>query len=1290
MSDLIKQHFRASNGFDAAGGKIINVAKADRTVMSDGVNVEYLIQENTIQPWADDRGYIAGFAVHFEKRVWVSRVDIAAPIPPAKNTFKQTEWVSMRVDPKWEEYTLGTNNRLDPGTYANVNTSASPVTLRLPKTGVQDGDTIVVRDVGGLPGVNKALITLSTDTGGSDPLPIIYRGSQVKEVMITRPYSMFLFTYSRTGWYATLTDMSSTARMINSATPDATGTNPKGAQVQSSDNIYRKYTGSKLTVRLPQWASHGDIITFSEPDGQTPLYHFTIKSYDSSASASIGSSGTREMTFKGRGGGQIIYDGPSNTWIVDANDFRQRLQVITADINLQPNGAVSVFGTDNSTQKTITITLPTNISIGDTAFISMEYMRKGQTVVIKASTGDKIATSVGLLQFPRRSEYPPDGAWVMNDQISFNGTSSYPTDIELAYIEDSGTKYWIVVENKPTVERVDAEARDRVGVIALATSSEAQAMSGHQKEKAITPETLASRTATESRTGIAQISNNSQATANSNTTLDDSTIMTPKKVDSRTSTESRRGVAFIATQTDTNTGTDDSKIVTPKKLNDRKASDSLTGILALVKQGGIAATGERADAGTGIYDHGDYSKAVTPKTLREYKATEKASGAVWLATDAEVRNPPDVQTNIPIVVTPQSLHKKTSSTSDIGLIQLATQTEANSMSNPVTNKAITPETLNGRKASDTQTGILRFATATEFSTGTTLTEAANPKRIKDYFSQGSLVSTDPGTSGIFHSGNIWAGISLSIRAPSETQRGTTRIATQNEVIAGTADDTIVTPKKLQGKKASESAYGIMKYATQADTSEGTIKEQAVSPVHLKYVVQQDSSWRAQDTVRGTVRTANDAVAWTGNNVTGSDSVSKESTGYAVSPNGLKQALSNYLPLLGKAADTGKFDNLSSSQFVRRDIDQTVYGALTLEKNTITKGSLTVLNQFNASAGEVRITPAVDDGIDHVRFLNLNGTERGIIYARPNTDSLGEIFVRVKDISDGTGQFVFNSKGELTASSKVISTSIQGNASLITSGIVQVSNIQALKVEGSALIVGAQSNPVFIRAPNENSVFVQDSTGSYSVLNTKNYSSFLNYTYVRKAGDSMSGDLTINSSAVVIIGSESWYNPSSSTAMGKQGSWTTEVKDSAKVNSLPGYVVPIREEIDDPNKPGQKIKVVVGYTEKKGKGGLLAQTGVYRDNTYQVWTPYAPDTETAELSRTHTMWTRIWNPRLGRFDEWMRIYTSATPPTAADIGAPSSVSTQVKTLEVLDWIKIGPVKIYPDRTTQTVKFEWVGD
>ncbi|WP_457844058.1 hypothetical protein, partial [Staphylococcus aureus] len=88
----------------------------------------------------------------------------------------------------------------------------------------------------------------------------------------------------------------------------------------------------------------------------------------------------------------------------------------------------------------------------------------------------KIASSLQLLQFPKRSEYPPDTTWVMNDVLTFDGTTSYVPVLQLSYIEHAGSKYWIVADNDPTVERVDSkdnETRKRLGVIALASQDQA-------------------------------------------------------------------------------------------------------------------------------------------------------------------------------------------------------------------------------------------------------------------------------------------------------------------------------------------------------------------------------------------------------------------------------------------------------------------------------------------------------------------------------------------------------------------------------------------------------------------------------------------------------------------------------------------------------------------------------------------------------------------------------------------------------------------------------------------------
>ncbi|QEG12774.1 hypothetical protein POTTS_164 [Klebsiella phage vB_KpnM_Potts1] len=1292
MSDLIKQHFRATNGLDAGGNKVINVAKADRTVMSDGVNVEYLIQENTIQPWANDRGYPEGFAVTMEKRIWVARADIAAPIPPAVNTFKQGEWISMRVDPKWEQYSSGTTELL-PGTYANIDTRVNPVTLVLPKNKVEQGDTIVIRDIGGKPGINQALIKVQ------DSAPaMIFQGSILRELQLTRPYSMLLLTFTSAGWYVTLSDLSSLARTIDSTTLDAA--TDVGAQVQSSEYIVRYYTSNKkLTVRLPRYANHGDMITFAEPEGKTPLYHFTIKTYD--ANSSIGTEGTTSWTSKIKGGGVLIYDGPRKVWRINSIDMQQRIKIVTDDVVMQPNEAITIFGANNSTVKTVSVTLPTQVAPGDTVRIGMNYMRKGQTVNIvtppapAGGTKDKIASTVGLLQFPKRSEYPPDAAWTQVDSLSFNGTSDYPPVLELAYVEATPNNYWIVSENISSIERVDSTndtTKARVGVIALATTAQAQATSGHNDDRAITPLTLSQRTATETRTGIAEIATQAEA----NSTTEDTRIITAKKLNDRLATETMRGVAEIATQAETNGSTVDDRIVTPKKLNARKATATLDGIIQLVNTGGTPGT-SRADSGTsngtGVYDHTDFSKAVTPKTLREYKATELASGCVWLATEAEVRNGTPASNNIPTVVTPATLHAKTSTAKDIGLIRIATQDEANAMSNALSNAAITPATLNGRSASYTQTGITRYAIQEEFDGGSLENVAVNPRKIKDYFSRPARMTTRP-EAGLAQAGNLWDGWTLNIQVPTETQRGTPKIATQTLVNAGTDDVDYLTSKKLQAKKGTESAYGIVKYATQADTNTGTANDVAVSPVHLKYVIQSSADWRAQDNVRGTVRVANGAVAWTGNSTTGSDNVAKEANGYAVSPNGLKQALANYLPLNAKADNSGLLNGLTSDQFIRRDIDQTVNGKLTLTKATDFNLDINVKGLGNFTGGEVKVFATSSTANSHVRFLNSDGNERGIIYARPvAAGNSQQLTLRVKGSAPDTGkEFSFGNNGEFVAPDKLTSNGTIHSASDVNSNTVyRVKNASVIQLQDSDSVAsfGNLAKKGRILTNDASQTQVTDNSGNYVILTTKNKDTILDTRYVKSAGDTMTGNLTMNGSALVINGSEGWYDHTTTANTEKYaraGSWTVEIKNSAKLATLPGYVVPIREE--NPLVPGSMI--VTGYEEKTGAGGLLAQISVSSDYTYQTWTPYPSNAEQSAKARTHTMWTRVYNPYIKKFDSWMRVFTSATPPTAADIGAPSSVSTSVKTLEVQEWIKIGPVKIYPDRTSQTVKFEWVGD
>ena len=1266
MSDLLKQHFRATNGLDAGGNKVINVALADRTTMSDGINVEYMIQENTIQPYDSTRGYLKGFAVTYEKRIWVANRDIAKP----SGAFNQANWQSLRVDPKWEYINVGSIN-LEPGVYINADSRANELEFTLPPT-PQDGDTIVIRDIGGQPGFNSINVIAANQS-------IAFNNLQLRNLKLTHPFAMYMFTFTNRLWQTTMTDLTSIAKIISPGTE---------VKLQAGEKVVYRYTNnSVINTRLPKYANTNDIISFADLDGSTPLYHLNVSTFDSATS--IGTVGQKTTEFRTKGEGFLVYDDSDKLWRIFNGDLQTRLRLISNDVTLMPNESVMVTGSNNTETKTVNINLPTNVAIGDTVTIALNYMRKGHTVNIKPATGDTIATTKNILQFPKRSSYPPDGAWTNVSQLSFNGNSDYVPVLKLSYIEDGNSKYWVVAENNPTIERVDStndSTRARVGVIALASQAQANIdyENSPQKELAITPETLANRYSTETRRGIARIATTAQVNQDTTFSFLDDVIITPKKLNERTATETRRGIAEIATQAEANGSTDDITIVTPKKLHNRIASPTQTGILALVQSGGTANTDlDRSKPGTGIYSLNDYLKAVTPKTLREYIATENASGSVWLARESEVINGTAASDGYPTVVTPEMLHRKTTTTARIGLIQLATQAETNAMSNASANKAVTPATLNARVSSETQTGISRYATQNEFDTGTSGTILASPLKIKTRFNSTDRTSV-VSDSGLVESGTLWDHYTLDIQTASNTQRGTARLATQNEVNAGTAGSYIVTPTTLAAKKATETADGIIRIADQGITVAGTDINKAVSPRNLKYVVQTESTWQATPTLRGFVKLSQGDGTWNGNDTAGSTLPDNgyASTGVAVSPYELNLTLKHYLPKLGKAYDSSRLDGQTSDKWVRRDIDQSIQGKYTFAKDIIGNAAISAVGQISTTSGDIKSIATATSSNSHFRLLNSDNDERGLIYAEPQTEFAGAVKLRVKNGSSSTASkntFTFNGNGSLDIPNEANAINFNASNKLSTNGNVIVSGIQALKVEGSNMIVGAQSNRAFIRTDTD--AYIQNSAGSHVIINTNNYSTHLDGRYVKKTGDTISGRLTINS-AISVVGNAAWADlatPNSDSV----GTWSAEITNQTQYNKLPGYAVPVQEQ--DPLNPGTYFVVRYDYVKAPG---TLSQHGVGTNNVYQIWAP-RPTSNTGINALAQTFWIRQMNPITGKFDSWGRMYTSNNPPTAGEIGATSAVGTTVKNMTVTDWFKIGKVKIYPDEATQTVKFEWVG-
>lgn len=1285
----IKRKFRAEDGLDAGGDKIINVALADRAVGTDGVNVDYLIQENTVQQYDPTRGYLKDFVIIYDNRFWAAINDIPKPA----GAFNSVRWRALRTDANWTTVSSGPY-QLKSGESISVDTAAgNDITFTLPSTPI-DGDTIVLQDIGGKPGVNQVLITAPVQS------IVNFRGQQVRSVLMTHPKSQIVLIFSNRLWQMYVADYSREAAIVTPASL---------YQAQSNDFIVRRFTSAApINIKLPRFANHGDIINFVDLDKLNPLYHTIVTTYDETTS--VQEVGTHSIEGRTSIDGFLMFDDNEKLWRLFDGDSKARLRIITTNSNIRPNEEVMVFGANNGTAQTIELQLPTDISVGDTVKISMNYMRKGQTVKIKAAGEDKIASSVQLLQFPKRSEYPPEAEWVTVQELVFNGETNYVPVLELAYIEDSDGKYWVVQQNVPTVERVDSlndSTRARLGVIALATQAQANAdlENSPQKELAITPETLANRTATETRRGIARIATTAQVNQDTTFSFADDLIITPKKLNERTATETRRGVAEIATQQETNAGIDDTTIITPKKLQARQGSESLSGIVTFVSTAGATPASSRELNGTNVYNKNTNNLVVSPKALDQYKATPTQQGAVILAVESEVIAGQSQEGWANAVVTPETLHKKTSTDGRIGLIEIATQSEVNTGTDYT--RAVTPKTLNDRRATESLSGIAEIATQVEFDAGVDDTRISTPLKIKTRFNSTDRTSV-VALSGLVESGTLWDHYTLNILEANETQRGTLRVATQVEAAAGTLDNVLITPKKLLGTKSTEAQEGVIKVATQTETVAGTSANTAVSPKNLKWIVQSEPTWAATTLVRGFVKTSSGSITFVGNDTAGStqDLELYEKNNYAVSPYELNRVLANYLPLKAKAVDSNLLDGLDSSQFIRRDIAQTVNGSLTLTQQT------------NLSAPLVSSSTATFGGsvsANSVLTISNTGTETHLIFEKgpqTGTNQAQTVTIRVwgnqfSGESDATRSTVFEVSDE-TSYHFYSQRDKDGNIAFSINGTVMPINVNAL---GS---LNANGVATFGSSVTANGEFISKSSNAFRAING-DYGFFIRndaantYFMLTASGDqfggfnglrplsinNQSGQVTIGESLIVAKGAtinsggltvnsrirsqgtktSDLYTraPTSDTV----GFWSIDINDSATYNQFPGYFKMVEKTNEVTGLPylerGEEVK----------SPGTLTQFGNTLDSLYQDWITY-PTTPEARTTR----WTRTWQKTKNSWSSFVQVFDGGNPPQPSDIGALPSDNAIMGNLTIRDFLRIGNVRIIPDPVNKTVKFEWV--